>query len=843
MQSCVSLAPAPFRFVMRLVWRLLLHGSFAASAGVLQAQRIPSAEEAQRLLKSRSDLAAQVRQRVQTSGLTPEQLRARLTAAGYPSSLLDQFLATGTATDSAAPSNNVLTAMRRLGLVDSTEFATFSQLATEVTPPLPFTVEPDTTRVLPGKAAERDTLRIFGLDLFRGAATTQFDANLAGPVDPSYRLGPGDQLVLILTGDVEEAYTLDVTREGFVVVPAVGQLPVANLTLAQLNDQLYQRLGRVYSGVRRGSDATTRFSVSLARLRSIQVYVVGDVRRPGSYRVSSLGTALTALYAAGGPSDVGSLRRLELRRGSGPARTVDFYDYLLRGDASRDPRLENGDVLFVPVHGPRVRVEGRVIRPGIYEVTPDEGLASVLAAAGGFAAEAGRSRVQIERIANPATRAPGRERVVLDVTGDALASAGSPRVNVEPGDVVRVFGVSERVRNRVTITGNVWTPGPVGFTTGLTLGEALRRVGGAKPDTYLGTVLISRLGPDSSRSVIRAALRDTTGTPVQEVALAEDDEIRIFSLTEFRPDRHVVIGGAVRNPGRFPYREGMTLRDLVLLAGGLEQSALLTEAEVARMPENRAGGTLATTLRTPLDSTYVFDRVLNRPYPGPPGVAAPGSGSPEFGIKAFDNVLILRQPDWEIQRIVAIVGEVRYPGSYSLKSKSERLSDLIQRAGGLTSEGYADGMRFFRRRGAIGRVGLDLERVLRDPSTRDNVALQDGDSIFVPNYSPVVTVTGAVNAPVAVAYVQGKSLDYYISAAGGGSRLADLRRAFVTQPNGSVQSRAKWLMFSRDPQPRAGAAVTVPERDPNDRRDWLQIAGNLAQVLASLVAVVAVATR
>ena len=275
-------------------------------------------------------------------------------------------------------------------------------------------------------------------------------------VDANYRIGPGDQLVLILTGDVELTRTLDVTREGFVLIPQVGQVAVANLTLAELNDVLYTRLGRVYSGVKR-EGATTHFTVSVSKLRSNQIFVNGDVEHPGSYRISSAGTALTALYAAGGPSDIGSLRKISVRRGGKTVATLDVYDYLLRGDASGDVRLENGDIVFVPVHGAYVRVAGEVNRPATYELKEGETLADLINAAGGFSATAGRQRLQIERITPPSQRSgAGRDRVLLEVTSDQLAGGNVPALRVEAGDVVRVEPVDMRVRNRIAVTGNVW---------------------------------------------------------------------------------------------------------------------------------------------------------------------------------------------------------------------------------------------------------------------------------------------------------------------------------------------------------------------------------------------------
>jgi polysaccharide biosynthesis/export protein len=499
---------------------------------------------------------------------------------------------------------------------------------------------------------------IFGLENFR-RRTTLFDANLTGPVDAGYRLGPGDHLVLVLTGDVEAAYQLEVTREGFIVIPQVGQLHVNNLTLADLEDLLYARLGRVYSGVRRGPGATTRFSISPARLRSNQVFVHGDVLRPGSHRISSAGTVMTALYAAGGPTDDGSLRRVEIRRGGRLAGVLDVYDYLLRGDASGDVRLQNGDIVFVPIHGPRVRIVGEIARPATYELKGDETLNDAIRFAGGFKASASLQRIQVERILPPAMRSPGRDRVIMDVATNPT-DGSAPAAPVLAGDVVRVFPVTTRVRNRVVVRGNVWSPGPQGITPGQTsLSEVLRTAGGVKPDTYLGQVLISRLQPDSTRIQLRASLVDTLGNVVADMAMAEDDEIIVFSRSEFREPAYVAITGAVNRGGRFPYREGITVRDLVLLAGGLEQSALLTEAEVARLPRDRTDGRTAETFRIPLDSSYIFDRGADGRYIGVPGLPAPRGPSGDVVLQPYDNVLILQQPGWELQRTVSITGEVR----------------------------------------------------------------------------------------------------------------------------------------------------------------------------------------
>jgi polysaccharide export outer membrane protein len=846
--------------------RLLSLAAFVLIApNFLSAQ---TASQAQALLQSNPDLINQLRSRIMSSGLTPDQVRERLTQEGYPANLLDAYLSgdssgnTGTAT--TGTQNDVFNAISALGIVDTVDVSMLKCSQFALTPDSVVTPA-DTAKVGRAQAVanrrslaaecarRRSALRpldsaqlaqqdsgftIFGLSTFRNSSTL-FDANLNGPVDANYRLGPGDQLALILTGDVSHTYTLDVTREGFIVVPEAGQIYVNNLTLSQLEDILYQRLGRVYSGVRRGPGATTRFSISPVRLRSNQVFVLGDVLSPGSYRISSAATALTALYAAQGPTDNGTLRDIQIKRGGKTIDVLDVYDYLISGDASHDVRLQSGDVLFVPVHEPRVRVVGEVTRPATYEIAKGETLADAIRFAGGFTPRASTRRVQIDRILSPAERAEGgRDRVTLDISPVTLVKNAAGDVTLRAGDVVRVFAVTERVRNRITVEGNVWQPGTFGLTPGMTASQALRAAGGLKPDSYLGQLLVQRLLPDSTRVQLHAMLADTTGRVIGDFPLHEDDILHIFSTTEFRPTRYVAITGAVRRSGQVPYREGMTVRDLVLLAGGLQQSADLSAAEIARLPTDRRAGVTAVTFRAPLDSSYIFERGPDGKYFGPPGLPAPSGNEPEVKLQPYDNVLILRQPNWELQRTVVVSGEVRYPGTYSLRTKTEKVADVIARAGGLTPEAYADGVTFYRAKDSVGRVGIALPEVLHNASSRDNLLLVDGDSIFIPKFNEVVNVKGAVNSPVAVTYVPGKDLEYYVRAAGGITQKGDLRYAYVTQPNGKVEATSGKFIFRNDPQPRPGSTVFVPTKTGDTGINYIATIGSLASVAGSLITLV-----
>ena len=844
-------------------------------------QQLPTPDQAREALQN-PQVVERLRQRLLESGLTPDQVRARLRAAGYPETLLDDYLMGADTTRRVRPGPRTLDAVRSLGILSEQETDSLQiQDSTAVTSDSLQQVL-DSIRFVRADSARADSLadslavlqrrglKLFGLETFR-RTSTRFQAVQSGPVDENYRLGPGDVLVLILTGDVEEVYTLNVTREGFVVIPQVGQVYVANQTMGQLEDQLYVRLRRVYSGVRRAANATTKFQISLARLRNIQVFVIGDVVRPGAYQISAAGTVLTALYSAGGPSTNGSFRKVEVRRGDKLISTIDVYDYLLHGLNASDVRLQNGDVVFVPVHSGFVKVAGEVTRPAVYEVLPDETLRDLLEFAGGFGPAAYQTRVRIHRILPPESRgSAARARVVVDVGPEQLATGAVPAVPMSAGDSVTVLSIADRLRGYVTVRGNVWVEGQVGFRSGMKLSEAIRLAGGPKPDVYLDRILISRTNEDSSRVQLRSAFADSSGAVVNDIALQEEDEIRIFSRSAFLPTRYVTVVGAVRNPGRVPYREGMTMRDLVLLAEGVTEDADLREGEIARRAETEDPGSLARTIRVRLDSTALAsggsDGIpLAPPHPG--GAA----GIPDIPLKPYDNVLIMRRPGWDLQRLVYLTGQVKHPGRYALKNKTDRLKDLVERAGGLTEQAYAGGIQFYRSyrpglqpvddrpprldqpegrpdtlpRGFAERVGIDLPKVLKDDDARDNVILAGGDSIHIPEYNPIIMVQGAVNSPGAVPYNPGKSLDWYVDAAGGYTQLSDQKHAYVTQANGKRQGVKRRVVLRDDvPKPQPGAIVFVPAKRVQDQpSNALGVVSTVAQVLTGVITLIIVANQ
>jgi len=508
--------------------------------------------------------------------------------------------------------------------------------------------------------------------------------------------------------------------------------------------------------------------------------------QPGAYQLSALGTVLTALYAAGGLEERGNTRAILLRRGDSTVATFDLYDYVLRGDTRNDIRLENGDVVFVPVRSARVSVAGAVIRPAVYELRDGETLAEMVAASGGMTAQASVRELLVKRVI------PGRER-----SQEATARA-----------VIRV---------------------PL---------EGRRERGEGRPDSTQrrGEWGVGR--SDSARA----------GVTIPPFPLEDGDEVEVLALPDAPEAYFVAIAGMVQRPGRYPWREGMTLRELVRLAQGPRVGAYLAEAEIARLPADRAAGQMAATVRVPLDSSYILDRDSAGRYVGAPGLPFPAGGSAaEVVLQPFDNVLVLRQPDFELQRTVAITGEVRFPGFYALRAKDERLSDLLGRAGGLTPRAYPEGIRFYRALNDAGRLNIRLGPALAERDSRENVILQPGDSVDIPEYVPSVRVTGAVNAAGSVLWKPGAGLGYYIGAAGGYTRNADEGRTSVRYANGEVRTKKKSLIFfSNSPEPDPGAEVFVPGKDPSERRDWASLVGiiaSTASILASTAAVIIAVTR
>ena len=787
-----------------------------SNVGVAAQDTIPVRQQQQRPPSRLTP--SDILERLRASGLTREQLRERLRMAGYDPALADRYfdevrrdssrVETGAAgVPVARPTSTMVEALRRIGVL----------LPTDSLAPAD-SLMADSARTMRRDRRSTTAPQIFGRELF-SASTTQFQPISAGPVDPDYRLGPGDEVTLIITGDVQAAYPLRVTPEGFIVIPEVGQVLAAGLTMEGLKRRLNERLGRVYSGVQTGS---TQFDLSTGRLRRNLIYIIGEVDIPGAQLLGGGSTVFNALYQAGGPSEQGSFRQIELRRDNAVIRTVDLYDYLMRGDKSGDIRLDQGDVIFVPIAGPRVTVTGSVNRPAIFELKPGETLSDVLRFAGGIQAEAAVDRVQIDRILPPSQRQAGvYPRILVDVPlADLRAGSAVP---LHDGDRVLVFAVSTERRNRITITGDVQRPGEYEYRAQMTAADAIQRAQGLQPSAYTPTAHVVRLNlADSTTTLIRVTF-DDPNSPIHasRVVLRDLDEIVVFSRTQMAIPENVEIFGMVKDEGLYPFSRGMTVQDLVLLAGGLQEGALEREVEVARRIATASGDSVAVVHRVPFRIT-----------------GAPPAGPQDFTLQPGDQVFVRRIPGYEPLKTVQIGGEVVYPGGYTVESKQERVSNLIRRAGGLTSEAYAPGFRLFR---GDRPVAINLPRAIARPGSADDLIIEPGDRLEVPRYDPTVLVTGAVAFETRVRYQSGLDLDDYIERAGGARDDADVDNASVRYPNGELRTVRSYLGISRMPNVQPGSTITVPSRPEINRFNWDQFLARSLSVLSTLATLIVAA--
>ncbi len=794
------------------------------------ARQIPdlpiNPQQIQQMLRD-STQAGIILDRIRASGLSPDEIRAQLRAAGLPSGILDAYLLQADSLGAPAPSTDIIDAMQVLGIGD---FAPEDSLIL-AGDTVALRIHRDSVRLDSILALEREPkeLQLFGLDVFR-QPTTLFQPPPSAAVSGSYVLGTGDELVLFLTGDVERANQLTVTGTGFVVVPSVGRIPVAGLSMDQTRALLRSRLANSFSGIRTG---TTQFDISVARVRMISVRVAGEVYRPGTYTMAATASPLSAIYEAAGLTELANFRNITIRRGTELVGRYDLYDYLLTGTVTTEVALQSGDVVFVPIAGPRVKLAGEVKRPAVYEMLAGETIADLINMAGGLTATAHMGNATIARILPPAQRtAPGVDRTVVTVSLQDVLTDPSRTTQLLDGDSLTIFRISNRSQRAVSIAGSVWQPGSYQLTPNMRLWELIQAAGGLKPETFTGRIQIRRMRPDSTRYMVGVVFPSDGSPPLDNPPLLELDEVTLFSKTDFRPDRTVSIFGEVHAPGEFEFADSLTLRDVVLFAGGITDEGYLLYAEVSRVLKDPVGGgdSLATTFRVDLDSTYVFDPTAYVRRPVGANVAT------DFVLEPFDQVFIRRQRGLERPQNVVVTGEVAFPGHYTLTSKDTRLSELLDLAGGLTPQAYANGIRYFRAQDGAGRISVDLPNVLLDPAHRDNIAMAMGDSIHIPRYVPTVRVEGAVLSPASVTFVPNAKTSYYVDAAGGFTRLADKGRTFVQQANGLIQPKGN--------RPEPGAIVVVPEKDPDQQRTNVPVLiAAIAQALTALTTVVILLER
>ena len=660
-------------------------------------------------------------------------------------------------------------------------------------------------------------LRQFGYDFFKNSSPflNNFD-NM--PASGSYALGAGDTLNITIWGSLTAKHELTVDRNGEISIPKVGVVNVAGLSYDQARDVINKAVSRYFKNF--------ELNVSLGKIRTIQVFVVGEVENPGSIPVSSLSTLINALSAAGGPSRNGSLRAIRLLRGGKLINEIDLYDMFLSGDSSKDVRLQNGDTLFVPVIGSVVAVAGEVKRPAIYELKGKESLADVIQMAGGITASAYTGRIQIERLTKNSSK------TFLDFrTKDGQPETSFTDVTIMDRDMVKVFPVQEAARDLIVLRGNVVRPGEYQFRKNMRIRDVIGSYQDLLPESYLESAEITRLAlPDYHKEILTFSIRKAlNGSAEDNIELREQDTIRIFSRWEMQEKPTVAINGYVMNPGSFDYYPGMTIRDLVAAAGSTRRNAILDFAELTRVT---IAGDKAKSARLSLDLAKAID------------------GDPQHNIAIQpDDVLIVRGiAEWvdATDKFVTVTGEVKFPGVYSI-ARGEKISSVIERAGGYTEKAYQKGAKFTRKsvremqqkrmdeimtrtekdiqqkqyaltyvaaskeelegtkaaleglmkalerlkvHKAEGRVVIKLTKLDELKKSSYDLEMEGGDSLDIPSRPNIVNVMGQVYNQTTFIYLPGASdVATYLSKAGGSNRDAEVSDMYIIKVDGSVFSR------------------------------------------------------
>jgi protein involved in polysaccharide export with SLBB domain len=731
--------------------------------------------------------------------------------------------------------------------------------------------------MLPAMPEGIATLRRFGGELFDGAPTT-FAPATDVPVPADYVVGPGDRINLQLFGNENADYSLVIGRDGVIGIPDIGPMGTAGLTFAELRDEIVRRVSEQMIGV--------RASVTIAELRSIRVFVLGDVRTPGSFTVSGLSTMTNALFVSGGIAESGTLRDVQLKRAGKIVGRLDLYDLLLRGDTSGDRRLQPGDVIFVPPVGVTVGVSGEILRPAIYEARGEKSLGEIIGMAGGFRPTAYRPSGQLERIDGE-----GRRTIITLNLADN-ASLATP---VRDGDLLHVDVVLDELEDSVLLGGHVLRPGPFQWRPGLRLADIIRAPAALKAQADLGYVLIRRELPESGElAVLSADLELAWREPgsADNLRLRPRDRVTVFELGPSRgaavyellqeltaqarldePFQEVSISGQVKAAGTYPLEDGMHLSDLLRAGGGLSEAAFTGQAELTRYIVGEDGQRRSVLIEIDLERALV------------------GDAEADIALTAHDHVNVREVPQWRDKEIVTIRGEVRFPGIYTLR-RGETLRSVIERAGGLTDRAFPQGAVFtrealrererqqiqvladrlesdlaslalresresdgqtlqalsvgqsllaqLRTTEPVGRLVIDLEAHARAGS--DAVAdllLRDGDRLLVPEQSQEVTVIGEVQYPTSHLHGADLTREDYISSSGGLTVKADRKRIYVVRADGSVlvDADSRFFRSGGGAGIRPGDTIVVPL--DAERMSPIAFWSNVTQVVFNLAVAVA----
>ena len=685
----------------------------------------------------------------------------------------------------------------------------------------------------------------FGASVFRNNRLS-FEPDLHLPTPPDYQLAAGDELLIDVSGYSDASYRLKVSPEGIIRIPLAGPVAINGMTVNDAKKRITQKLSStIYSGIKSGN---TSVEVTLAAIRSIRVSVIGEATLPGTYTLPSLATAYHALYACGGPGENGSFRNIQIIRRNSVIATLDIYEYLNSGSRNQDVRLRDQDIIRINSYGIRIELKGEIKKPGLYDVKTGETFQQILVYAGGFTDNAYRARIQV-------FENTFRDRQVRTLDQSQLANSVP-----QSGNTYVITRIINRFTNRISIAGAVYRPGDYELQEAMTLSQLIGEADGVREDAFNSRGTIHRLNEDLSPALVSFDLEKIRSGKNPDILLKREDRVMVFSRFDLKEGYFVKIDGEVSSPGNFLYEEGITIQDLILMSGGLRESALLNRIEVSR----RVKGADSLSTRMAL----IFQQDVSADLRDTSRISA-------FELTPFDEVSIRPAPGYFVQRNVVVEGELRYTGKYTLESKTERISDLIKRAGGLTPQAYLEGAVLVRSRNltatelgntrqglsnlikqniqngtapaivqnqyeeAVRRtsdnVGINMPRIIESPGSSYDLFMTDGDTLRIPKQLQTVRVNGEVLYPTLVRYDDAYSFKDYISGAGGFSERSAKKRAYIVNANGSARGTKSFLFFRNYPRVRPGAEIYVPIRRERERMrtgEWVMMGATILSLLA-----------
>ena len=655
--------------------------------------------------------------------------------------------------------------------------------------------------------------QVFGRNIFNTRNLTfEPSVNIATPLN--YRLGPGDEVIIDIWGASQNTIRQQISPDGTINIQKIGPVNLNGLTISEANDYLKKTLNKIYNGLNNTNDPTSDIRLTLGSIRTIQINVMGEVVQPGTYSLSSFSTVFHALYRAGGVSDIGSLRNVQLVRNGKNIATIDVYQFIMKGHIQDDIRLQEGDVVIVPAYDVLVKIDGKVKRPMRFEMKKDENLSTLISYAGGFDADAYIRSLRV-------VRQNGQEYEV-----NTVKDLDYSVYKMRNGDVVTAEAILNRFTNKLEIRGAVYRPGIYQLNGQLnTVRELVNEAQGLTGDAFLNRAVLYRQREDLTTEVIPVDIKAIMDGTSQNIILAKNDILYIPSIHDLEDRGDVVIHGEVAKPDSYPYADNMTLEDLIIQAGGLREAASVVRVDVSRRIRNphsiADNDTIGRTYTFSLKEGFVVD------------------GTPGFVLQPYDEVYVRRSPGYQAQQNVSVEGEILFEGSYAMTSRAERLSDLIRKAGGSTRNAYLRGAKLTRvategekkRMGDVIRlmsrqlgeammdslgvrvedhftVGIDLEKALANPGSTADIVLREGDVVFIPKSTNTVKINGAVMVPNTVSYIAGKNIDYYLNQAGGYSDNAKKSKKFIVYMNGQVTK----VKGSGKKQIEPGCEIIVPSR-------------------------------